>query len=393
MAISNLFYLNEYGVVFPDYPTVLEQLKQEYRTIYGDDVYLEADSQDGQWIAVMALAMFDTMQVAAAVYNSFSPLTAQSDALSRNVKINGIRRLSPSYSTADLTIVGQAGTIITNGQAEDTLQQKWNLPASVTIPVGGSIVVTATAAVIGRVTAAAGTITKIATPTIGWQSVNNVAAATEGDPVESDAQLRRRQTNSTMIPSLSVMEGIIGAVASLQGVSRYRGYENDTATTNANGIPANSISLVVEGGDSTQIAEAIAAKKTAGTGTYGSTTVTVYDQYGIANAIKFYRPTIATISVEVSLTARAGYLSTTATLIKAAVAEYLNGLEIGDDIYITKLYVPANLMNNAELMDTFDVTQVRIKKNAGSFVTTNLTLAFNEIAMCDPATNVTVIAT
>ena len=393
MAISNLFYLNEYGVVFPDYPTVLEQLKQEYRTIYGEDVYLEADSQDGQWIAVMALAMFDTMQVAAAVYNSFSPLTAQSDALTRNVKINGIRRLSPSYSTADLTIVGQAGTIITNGQAEDTLQQKWNLPASVTIPVGGSIVVTATAAVIGRVTAAAGTITKIATPTIGWQSVNNVAAATEGDPVESDAQLRRRQTNSTMIPSLSVMEGIIGAVASLQGVSRYRGYENDTATTNADGIPRNSISLVVEGGNSTQIAEAIAAKKTAGTGTYGTTTVTVYDQYGIANAIKFFRPTNATITVEVSLTARTGYLSTTATLIKAAVAEYLNNLEIGDDIYITKLYVPANLLNNPEVSNTFDVTQVRIKKNAGSFVTTNITLAFNEIALCDPATNVTVIAT
>jgi len=393
MAISDLFFLNENGVVFPDYPTVLEQLKAEYRTIYGEDTYLEADSQDGQWIAVMALAMFDTMQVAAAVYNSFSPLTAQSDALSRNVKINGIRRLSPSFSTADLRIIGQAGSIITNGQAEDTLGQKWNLPASVTIPVGGEITVTATAAQIGAISAASNTITKIATPTIGWQSVTNLAAATEGDPVESDAQLRRRQTNSTMIPSQTVMEGIIGAVASLEGVSRYRGYENDTATTNDDGIPAHSISVVVEGGDTTQIADAIANKKPAGTGTYGSTSVTVYDQYNIPNVIKFYRPTVATIGVEVSLTARAGYLSTTAALIQAAVANYIEGLEIGDDVYITKLFVPANLLNNPELADTFDVTQVRIKKNAGSFGTSNITLAFNEIADCDPATNVTVIVT
>lgn len=393
MAISDLFFLNENGVVFPDYPTVLEQLKAEYRTIYGEDTYLEADSQDGQWISVMALAMFDTMQVAAAVYNSFSPLTAQSDALSRNVKINGIRRLSPSFSTADLRIIGQAGSIITNGQAEDTLGQKWNLPASVTIPVGGEITVTATAAQIGAISAAANTITKIATPTIGWQSVTNVAAATEGDPVESDAQLRRRQTESTMIPSQTVMEGIVGAVASLQGVARYRGYENDTATTNADGIPAHSISLVVEGGDTTQIANAIANKKPAGTGTYGTTSVTVYDQYNIPNVIKFYRPTVATIGVEVSLTARAGYLSTTAALIQAAVASYIEGLEIGDDVYITKLFVPANLLNNPELADTFDVTQIRIKKNAGSFGTSNITLAFNEIADCDPATNVTVIVT
>jgi Uncharacterized homolog of phage Mu protein gp47 len=390
MAISDLIFVDQSGLHYPDYPTVLTYLQGEYRTIYGADTYLEADSQDGQWVAILALAMFDSMQVAAAVYNSFSPLTAQKDALSRNVKINGIARLVASYSTADLTIVGQPGTTIVNGQAKDTLDQKWNLPASVTIPVGGSIVVTATAEQIGAVSAAAGTINKIATPTLGWQTVNNVAAATIGDPVETDAELRRRQAQSTMIPSLSVMEGIVGAVASLAGVNRYRGYENDTGTANADGVPAHAISLVVEGGTTQAIAEAIAAKKTPGTATYGTTSYTTYDQYGVPNIINFFRPTAATISVEVSLTARTGYLSTTAAAIKAAVVDYIDNLLIGDDIYISKLYVPANLSNTVAA-DTFDVTQIRIKKNAGSWVTTNLTLAFNEIAQTDLA-NVTVIA-
>lgn len=389
MAISDLIFVDQSGLHYPDYPTVLSYLQGEYRTIYGADTYLEADSQDGQWVAILALAMFDSMQVAAAVYNSFSPLTAQKDALSRNVKINGIARLVASYSTADLTIVGQAGTIILNGQAKDTLDQKWNLPASVTIPVGGSIVVTATAEQVGAVSAAAGTINKIATPTLGWQTVNNVAAATIGDPVETDAELRRRQAQSTMIPSLSVMEGIVGAVASLAGVNRYRGYENDTGTTNADGIPAHAISLVVEGGTTQAIAEAIAAKKTPGTATYGTTSYTTYDQYGVPNVINFFRPTTATISIEVSLTARTGYLSTTADAIKAALVAYVADLLIGDDIYISKLYVPANLSNQA-VGETFDVTQIRIKKNAGSWVTTNLSLAFNEIAQTALA-NVTVI--
>lgn len=392
MAIADLFYLNETGLIIPDYPTVLSELQEQYRLIYGADVYLDADSQDGQWIAIMALAMFDTMQVASAVYNSFSPLTAQADALTRNVKINGIKRASASYSTVDVVIVGQPGTIITNGQAKDGIDQKWNLPAVVTIPVGGSITVTATADEIGAIGATANSITKINTPTIGWQSVNNPSSATEGDPVETDAELRLRQSRSTMIPSLTVMEGIIGAVASVPGVESYRGYENMTGSTDADGIPAHSISLVVAGGDSTAIAEAIAAKKTAGTGTYGTTSITVTDEYGVTNAIKFYRPTDATISVEVSLTARTGYVSTTADAIKSAVSAYIIDLDIGDDIYISKLYVPANLLNIPELAATFDVTQLRIKKNSGSWVTTNLSLAFNEHALCTIA-NITVIAT
>jgi uncharacterized phage protein gp47/JayE len=392
MAIGDLVFVDANGLRYPDYPTVLEYLKNEYRAIYGADVYLEADSQDGQWVSILALSMYETMLVAAAVYNSFSPLTAQADALSRNVKINGIARLIATRSQVDLRIVGQAGTIINNGQAEDTLGRKWRLPASVTIPVGGEITVTATAVELGAIAAQANTITKIATPTLGWQSVTNLSPAVEGDPVESDAELRRRQANSTMIPSLSVMEGIVGGVSSLQGVKRYRGYENDTDETDDDGIPAHSIALVVEGGDTTAIADTIAKKKTAGTGTHGTTSVVVNDQYGVPNTIKFFRPTPATISVEVSLTARAGYLSTTAEQIQAAVAAYVNSLEIGDDIFITKLFVPANL-SNLPVGDTFNVTQIRIKKNAGSFGTSNIVLAFNELAESDPATNVTVIAT
>lgn len=390
MAIADLIYVDATGFHYPDYPTVLQYLTDEYKAIYGADTYLAPDSQDGQWLAIQALAIFDTMQVAAAVYSSFSPLTAQADALSRNVKINGIKRRAATYSTADLLIVGTAGTVINNGQAEDTLSQKWNLPASVTIPPGGSIIVTATAAEIGSITAGPNTINKIATPTLGWQSVDNAAAATIGDPVETDAELRRRQTFSTALPSLTVLDGTIGAVASVSGVTRFRGYENDSDATDANGIPAHSIAIVAEGGDTQAIGEAIAIKKTPGTGTYGTTTVTTFDQHGLPNLINFFRPTPATIRVEVTIQALTGYTTGFASLIAAAVAASIQALEIGDDVLITKLYVPANLPGTAAGA-TFDITQLRIKKNAGAFGTSNLTLAFNEVAKCDPAVDVTVI--
>jgi len=389
MAIADLIYVDASGLNYPDYPTVLDYLKEEYRTIYGADTYLEADSQDGQWISIMALAIYDTIQVASAVYNSFSPLTAQSDALSRNVKINGIRRLDASFSTVDVTLIGQAGATIINGQVEDVQNQKWNLPASVVIPVGGEITVTATANEIGAKTAAIGSVNKIATPTLGWQSVTNESAATIGDAVESDAELRVRQAVSTALPSLTVLDGTIGAVASVAGVSRFKGYENDSNVTDADGIPAHNIAIVVEGGDAQAIGNAIAIKKTAGTGTFGTTSVTTFDRYGVPNTINFFRPTTATIGVEITINPLNGFTTGFADLIKSEVQKLINSLQIGDDVLLTKIYVPANLPNLAA-GTTFDIEQIRIKKNAGAFGTSNIELDFNEVAFAD-LTDITII--
>lgn len=61
MAIQNLIYLDSTGVHYMDYPTLLEAYKTEYRAIYGADVDLDPDTQDGQWLAVQALAIFETM--------------------------------------------------------------------------------------------------------------------------------------------------------------------------------------------------------------------------------------------------------------------------------------------------------------------------------------------
>lgn len=378
------------GITAPSYNDIYQSLIASFKLIYGSDIYIASDSQDGQWIAILAKAIHDSNQAAITCFLAYSPTYSQGNGLSAMVKINGIRRLIPTYSSVDLLLIGQAGTTITNGVAEDSLGQKWNLPASVTFPLGGSITVTATAANAGAVDALANTITKIATPTLGWQSVNNVLAAVPGAPTENDLALRSRQSVSTALPSLSVFEGTVGAVANVTGVLQYKGYENYTDATDANGLPPHSISIVVEGGDSQLIANAIAVHKTPGTNTYGTTAVLTYDQYGLPNTINFYRPTIIACGVEITITALVGYTTGFATDIANAVAAYLSAFEIGEDIYLTKLYVPANLDNVPE-GQTFNVTQIRIKKGAGAFGTTDLVYAFNELVSCNPLVDVTVI--
>lgn len=392
MASSTAPVITATGISAPTYAEVLDFLKTQYQSIYGADVYLGSDSQDGQFLGVIALAISDANAATIAAYLSFSPATAQGAGLSSNVKINGIKRSSSSFSTCDVLLVGQAGTGITNGVAEDQSGNKWALPASVTIPPAGQITVTATCATAGAITASPGQINKIATPTLGWQSVNNSASAAPGAPVETDSALRQRQQVSVALPSRTVLEGTTGAVANLTGVTRLATYENDTNSTDANGIPAHSISLVVEGGDAAAIAQAIADKKTPGTGTYGTTSQTVTDIYGRPLSIRFYRPTYQALTVALTLKALAGYSSVTGVAVQQAVADYINGVDIGGGLSGSVEWADAiTAANSVPNNSTFKITALTLTGPGGAG-TPDVALAFNQVAQCAPA-SVTITVT
>lgn len=392
MTIADLVYIDSTGYHFASYPDFLSWLTGEYQSIYGADVYLEADSMDGQFLAILAQAFYDTAALGASVYNSFSPLTAQGVGLSRVVKINGLRRQSPSFSTVTLTVVGSAGTVITNGIATDGLNQQWLLPATVTIPGGGTIDVTATAQFVGFVTADASTITNIFTPTRGWQTVNNVGAASPGEPVETDAQLRIRQSVSTSLPAQTVFDATLGAVSNLTGVTKVQGYENFTDAP-VTGLAAHSICVVTVGGVDTDIAQAIVDQKTPGTDPVGNHgPVVAYDSRGIPLSIYFSYAVTAEIQVTVSGVAGTGYSSDFDILIKEAVAAAINALPIGSVIFYSTLFVPAYLIGTPAY-GTYSITGITIGINSGMQSTTPIELDTGINAqnpVCDPDTDVTV---
>lgn len=390
MDVTDLVYIDSTGYHFSDYPTFLAWLTAQYQAIYGADVYLEPDSQDGQLLALFAQALFDVASVGSSTYNSFSPATAQGAGLSRNVKINGLTRKTSSNSTVDTTIVGVAGTVIQGGIVQDTLMQKWNVPTT-TIPFSGTIIVTATAEVQGALAAAANTVTTIFTPTLGWQTVTNVLAATPGAPVETDAELRVRQAISTADPSLTVLDGTTGGISNLPGVQKVQPYENETGSTDANSIPGHSICMVVFGGDTTDICNEIALHKTPGCGTYGNTSETVFDAHGMPLIIAFQRPTGATIDVVITGGALAGWSADFIPEIKQAIVDYVNSLPIGSVVYQSQMYRPAYLIGNPN-GSTYNIATITIAKNGGSPVSTSIDLNFDDNPVCVLA-NVTVTIT
>lgn len=368
------------GIVAPSYADIYRSLQESFKTIYGQDSYIDPDSQDGQLLAVFAAAQHDANQAAIAAYNSFSPAKAQGEALSSNVKINGIARKVPTRSTVVVNVVGVVGSVITNGVVQDTLGQRWDLPPSVTIPLAGQILVLATAQQEGALTATAGSVTQINTPTLGWQSVTNPGSATPGAPVETDAELRIRQALAVTAPAVSVLESIRSALLNLDGVTRCKVYENDTNSTDSNGLTAHSIAAVVEGGVPAEIAETLRVKKTPGATTVGTTSVPVTDPLGNTSNINYYQVTPRPIEIEIEIDPGLGFLTSMLDEIRQAVADYINTqLDIGQKVDHGRLFLPAQLYGQGN-SSKFEVNTIELAIVGGTPAPADVAIAFNQVA-------------
>lgn len=369
------------GISAPDYQTILATITDYFHQIYGSDAYLEPDSKDGQMVALVALALHDANNTAIACYNSFSPSTAMTDALTRNVKINGISRKAATNSTVDVVLSGTVGASIINGSVRDANGVLWNLPPSVAIGIDSTVTVTATCAQSGPVAAVIGSVNEINTPTRGWVSVTNLNSATPGESAETDAQLRVRQAQSVSLPSLTPFDAVDGALANVDGVTRHKLYENDTGSPDANGLPAHSIAAIVDGGDATVIAQTLQGKKGQGVSTYGSTAVIVSDKYGNPKTIAFSRSRDVPVYAALTIKAFTGYTSQVGEDIRRAIAAYINSLEIGSDVLLSRIYSPANIgVVSGGSSRFYDITDLRIGRSSGTVARDNIDIAFDESA-------------
>ena len=373
--------LTNAGVIASTYYEIVEYLKAEYRAIYGDDVYLENDSQDGQWIGVIARLIAECGAVSADVYASFSPKTAKGEALSRNVAINGIRRALASYSYVDVVISGTPGTEIKNGFATDKNNNKWVFAESIMIPESGYITVTARSEKLGAILAQIGSVNVIGKPTRGWVSVINETTSQLGVPIENDAKLRQRQALSVAIPAQSKLDGIKGALFGLGGVSRCKTYENETDKVDALGLPPHSVCVVVSGGDAEEIAQIMRAKKSMGCRYFGNTDITIMNNFNEPQVISLYRPNVRNIGFYINLESNSAYTTTIGQQIKQTLADHVNQLDIGDKLTVNKAMVAVGLYGSLDAM-SYEVLSITILVD-GIEQTGNYYLDFNEVAYCD----------
>lgn len=368
-------YVNAAGLTIPSYTDIYNYLIGQFQTIYGANVNLDDSDADPEMISVFALLASDVNNSVQLAYNARSPLTAVGADLDSIVKINGIARLQASYSTANFTIGGVAGSVIPAGVVQDTNGNLWALPLGTTIPGSGSIVVTGTCEVTGAVLLTPPLT--ISTPTAGWNTVTGSQAG-EGAPIETDSALRARQSLSVALSSKTLLIGTISAIAAIPGVTRYAtgiqapngqstSVENPTGSTDFFSNPAHSITMVVEGGNSLAIATAIYSNKSIGCYTNGTTTVPVTDPVtGNITDINFYRPAYDPVSVLLVVHGLNGFTSATVLAIQAAVFAYLNELQIGEELTISGVYGVALSVMPSLLTPQFSIQAVYAGLTSGA---------------------------
>ena len=205
-----------------------------------------------------------------------------------------------------------------------------------------------------------------------------------GNEEETDAQLRERQTISTANPSQTMLAGTKGAIAALKNVSRYAVYENDTNTAevtsdNPHGLPAHSVTCVVEGGTNEDVAEAIFLHKGIGCYTHGDVVVEYTDQNDYINRIRFFRPDYKDIFVKVVIKKYTGYISTMTSKVREAVYEYLAALTIGSDVSASVLSNIITACNPSLTKPIFGIKDLKIGLSKESLAAQDITVGFKEI--------------
>ena len=372
-------YVDASGLHIPTYIDIRDDLIARYKAIYGDDLYLENDSQDYQMISAYASKTADTMALLQLVWNNHSPKTAIGSALSSLVKLNGIARKAASYSTCVLTLTGTAGTIIAAGSVKDESGYIWDLPANTTL-TGDTTEVTAICETLGAVEAVPGTINKINTPQAGWISVTNEVAAVVGQPIEIDSELRARQSVEVAIPSQNMVDSTIAGIASIDGVQRYKVYDNDTNITDEHGIPGHTIAAVVEGGLDADVAAQVYLRKGPGGGTYGSSSATYINSSGLPNVIRFSRPTYTAINVTVTVRGMAGFTTAVLDTIKSNIEEYIDDLDIGVDVSYTGILTGIIAAIDSPKQPSFALVSLTLGAAGGSEGSTDVPIAWNAVA-------------
>lgn len=375
-------YIDKTGIHVPTYTDIRDELISEMKRIFGNDIYIDEDSQDYQQISIFARKIYDTNSLGVLVYNNRTANTAIGIGLDNICALVGIKRVPATFSTVQLTVTGTPSTVISNGRASDG-KNVWDLPENVTIPDSGQIIVDCKSHEKGYHLALPNTINTIVTPVYGWLSVTNTYQSNPGIDEETDSHLRGRYSQATQLPELCSFDSMTASLQAIDGVSRVKGYENDTGEADSLGLPAHSVTFVVEGGDKDQIAYEIYLKKTPGCYLNGTTSVNISSVAGNVTVIRFYRPTYKSVYVKVSLKKLEGYNDEYVNKIKNALVKYINELQIAETVYRSVLWSVAIAQMGSILSPQFSVTDIQLSVDGQNYSQADIQLDFYNASLTD----------
>lgn len=220
------------------------------------------------------------------------------------------------------------------------------------------------------------TLNSIVTPVAGISTGTNTKAAKGGQDKETDYEYRIRFLASYSGSESWTLASIQTKILAVDGVKSAKVFENDTTETNAAGIPQKSVMCVVDGGISSDIAQAIYEKTNPAIYIQGDVEETVIDARGEEVIIRFFRP--EEIEVEYLITVVPETYDTID--IETQVENYISDSVINDALKnyeVTKDYINVNI-TDTELSKLDELTIKFRRKSVGGSYYSTLQMSENE---------------
>lgn len=349
--------IDDTGIVPTTLSEYQESLRAAFRAAFGESIDLDPKSPQGQFIDNLALSMSqsdDAIVSVAGAVNIFRAFESQLEGLA---SLLGIPKKEAESTIVTADLGGTPGTIIPAGsRAKSDAGDLYELDNDTQLSVGGTASSSMSSIETGPIELLAGELASVVDVVPGWETVVNPADGVIGRDIESDVEYRQRYFIELFRNALSVLDSVISAISEVDNVIEVIGVENDTSSPiviqNVT-IGAHSIAMVVEGGLDSDIADAIRLKKTGGTATTGTTSVSDPPHADI----NFFRPTFIDIEITITTTAGPNFPADGVQQLKERTFAYINGdteieqlpnffeldgMTISEDLQKHRLYTPIN---------------------------------------------------
>lgn len=280
-------YIGINGLVTQSFEEIRNDLIAKFKSIYGQDVNIEQNSPDGQWINILAQEKKDILDLFTQFYNNLDPDRVIGIPQQILYKLNALTINAYTYSyvyvnvtvTESVTLQGLDDNIDNADgvgyTVRDTNGNRWILATTQNLETAGTYILNFRAADAGSITSLPNTINVMETILRGVSGVNNPANNyITGNTGETSAQFRRRRNQAMAVPSQGFDESTQSQMLNLDNVTQCKVYDNRSDEV-VNGIPAHGIWVIVQGGTPAEIGRVIYNNLPPGIPMKGSQTVAV----------------------------------------------------------------------------------------------------------------------
>lgn len=338
------FGLTDQGYLAPSYEELLDSVQDDFLRVFPSDLVLTSNSNAGILSRLIAWREYEQIQAQQQVYYSAFVSTATGSALDRLGANVGLPRKVDRPASATLTIVTDGEYLIEAGtQFETEDGYIFDLTDDVVSTQKGDTwqaVGNAEAEDKGEITnVKPNTITIVYNPDESILSVTNPEKASGGQDYEEDPQYRARLIAENANRPSPTLNGVRSALLNVQGVREVNIVENQFAVADKYGNPPYSVHIYCLGGKKQDIADCLIEHIAVGVTLTGSVECDAVDAAGNTKQVYFDYATDRPVFVNVKIKTNAEWNADEGSdYVKETVVNFVNSLQMGDTVYLTKLY-------------------------------------------------------